>query len=108
MANYKIILTFRDILVSDIPKENIEGKVVIADQSKYFKLPIKEVINLELNNINDSMFVETTFIDSGHFIIYLNSLYSTKIASKKTLGTLNISIPPNFATEEEIEVTKKP
>lgn len=69
MVNYKIILTFRDIIVSDISKENIEGKVVIGDQTKYFKLPIKEILNFELNNLNDAMFIETTFIDSSYFII---------------------------------------
>ena len=103
MANYKIILKFRDIVISDISKENIEGKVIIADQSKYFKFPIKEIINFELNNLNDSMFVETTFIDSSYFIIFYFLIKT--LASKKTLGVLNISIPPNFSTEEEIEVT---
>jgi hypothetical protein len=77
MTAYKIILTFKDVVATDIPKENIEGKVMIADQSKYFKLPIKEIINFELNNLNESMFLETTFIDSG-FKFLLFPFFSLK------------------------------
>ena len=48
---YKIVLTLKDINISDVARENIEGKIVFGENIKYFKVLKILKINLLINNI---------------------------------------------------------